>query len=165
MKPAVVLPLALTLFLLFAMPVFATPPVVYEGPYDETYPSFLQPCPGFEIWDHEVLTWRETDYFDKQGNLERVHVHYSGTDTFFLPDNPDVTLTGKFVANYEFDLQTLINIDYRGLPVHITIPGYGNVLMLAGRWSSFPYGHHAGLDTLDNPDDVHAFCSYLGAVD
>lgn len=163
MKPAAVLPLALTLFLLLAMPVFATPPVVEEGASDETYVSFLQPCPGYEIWDHEVLTWRATTYFDQYGEFERARIHYSGTDTFFLKGS-GVSLTGKFAGNNEGYDQNGELVNYRGMPVHITIPGYGNVLMMAGRWSTFPFGRHAGLDTLNNPADVAAFCSYLGAV-
>jgi hypothetical protein len=162
MKRSVALPLALVLMLALAAPALAVPPVVYTGTFDEDYmASYLQPCPGIEVWTHEVLTFRQTVYFDNEGNVESVKVHFIGTDTFHTPANPGVELTGKFSATAEVDLETGEYINARGLPVHINIPGYGGVLMWAGFWSRYPDSHDAGLDTLQNPEDREAFCSFL----
>ncbi len=162
MKPSLVLTLVLVLMLLLAGPVFADPPVVFTGTSDLDTPSpYIQPCPGIEVWDHEVLTYRQTVYFDNEGNVESIKLHFIGTDTFHNPANPGVELTGKFSATAEVDLETGEYINVRGLLGHINIPGYGGVLMRAGFWSRYPDSHDAGLDTLENPKDVEAFCSYL----
>jgi hypothetical protein len=46
-----------------------------------------------------------------------------------------------------------------GVPYHITVPGYGTVLVRAGRW--FGDGHLAGKDSLDDPQDVAQLCALL----
>ena len=81
--------------------------------------------------------------------------------TFYNPDNPGVVLSGKFSATAEVDLQTGEFVNGRGLPVHITIPGYGTALVRAGFWSHYPHGHLAGKDSFEDPEDLAAFCSYL----
>jgi hypothetical protein len=47
----------------------------------------------------------------------------------------------------------------RGAPYKITAPGYGTVLVRAGRWVSYPDGHVAGKDSYVDPKDVEEFCS------
>jgi hypothetical protein len=48
-----------------------------------------------------------------------------------------------------------------GAPYKITAPGYGTVLVLAGKWVTYPDGHIAGKDSLVDPKDVGQFCSIL----
>ena len=62
------------------------------------------------ISKHEVFTVRETHYFDKQGNLNRIKVHADGIDNFYNTANPDVVLSGHFMVNFEVDLRD------RGVP-------------------------------------------------
>ena len=84
-----------------------------------------------------------------------------GTDTYHNPENPGVELSGHFSATTEVDLQTGEYINASGIPVHITVPGYGTVLVRAGLSSRYPNSHFAGKDSFDDPKDIAAFCSLL----
>jgi hypothetical protein len=155
---------AVMLILLVFMPVgtvFADPPVTYSGPWEDDYISDNFHCPGIDVWDHEALTWRETDFYDKQGNVVKVQIFYIGTDTFYNPLNPGVELSGHFTATAEIDLLTGETINARGVPLKITIPGHGTALVRAGFWSHYPFVHDAGKDSFQDPGDMAAFCSYL----
>jgi hypothetical protein len=153
----------LVLALLVTAPVFADPPVISTGPWELDYeqPPDYQVCPGINLWDHEVLTWRQTVYLDKAGNVTSIKIHFLGTDTFHNPANPGVELSGSFSATAEVDLQTGEYINMRGLPVKITIPGHGAALVRAGFWSRYPNAHEAGKDSFNDVGDLAAFCSYL----
>jgi len=162
MKKLAVLFLVLLLVLLAAVPVYAAPPVVETGAMYMDYVAFDPSlCPGVEIRDHEVLTFRQTTYFDKKGNVASIKIHFVGTDTYYNPANPGVELSGHFSATTEVDLQTGEFIHASGIPVHITVPGYGTVLVRAGLWSRYPNSHFAGKDSFDDPKDIAAFCSLL----
>ena len=159
-KPALLL--ALGLVLLVAIPVSADSPAIYDGTWEDNYMPFGDSlCPGIEVWDHEVLTFRQFVYFDQEGNVTSIKIHFLGTDTFHTPQNPGVELTGKFSATVEVDQQTGEFINTRGLAAHIIIPGHGTALVRAGFWSRFPTIHEAGKDSFNDPDDLTAFCSYL----
>ena len=123
-------------------------------------PPYAQVCPGIEVWDHEVLTYRQTAYFDNEGNLKSVKIHFLGMDNYYNPENPGVVLSGSFSLTTEIDLQTGEFINTRGAG-QVTIPGYGTAMVLAGLWSQYPDGHVAGKYSLEDPDDIAAFCSYL----
>jgi hypothetical protein len=163
MKPGFVLPLALAFALLVAVPVSAAPPVIVTGTFEVDYPVELDPwpCPGIEIWDHEVGTYRLTSYFDNEGNLLRIQAHYLGVDNFYNPANPDIVLSGHFSGTGEIDPNTEELMLIRGAPYHITVPGYGTVLVRAGRWLQYPNGQVAGKNSLLDPKDVAQFCSLL----
>jgi len=139
----------------------ATPPVIENGIFDDDYKIEFQPCPGIEVWDHEVLTYRQTAYFDDQGNVTRVKIHFIGTDTFHTPQNPGVELSGHFTATTEIDLQTGEFIHASGVPIKITVPGYGAVLVREGFWKRYPNDHQGGKDSFADPDDLAVFCSLL----
>jgi hypothetical protein len=159
-KPALLLAVALTL--LVVVPVSAAPPDIYDGTWEDNYmPDNWQVCPGIEVWDDEVATYRQTTYFDNQGNVKRIKIHFLGTDNFYNPENPDVVLIGGSSLIAEVDLQTGELINVRGAG-YITIPGHGRALVNAGLWSHYPDGHVAGKYFLEDPDDIAAFCSYLG---
>jgi opacity protein-like surface antigen len=160
-----ILLLALVLALLVAVPVFADPPVIDTGSYDNDYvqaPEF-QVCPGIDLWDHIVATWRQTTYFDKAGNVTSIKIHFTGTDTFHNPAKPGFELRGKFSATLGVDLQTGEFTSARGLAAHIIIPGHGTALVESGFWSRYPTIHEAGKDSFNDPDDLAAFCSYLAS--
>ena len=159
-KPALLL--ALVSVLLVAVPVSADRPIVITNEHDDDYKMGPQPCPGIEVWDHEVWTERITLYYDSKDNLVRVIVHAEGTDNFYDPKNPDAVLSGHFVVNVHFDAPTWEGY-MTGVPWHITVPGYGTVVVRAGRWleKEYPYGHIAGKDSFDSPQDMEQFCSLL----
>jgi hypothetical protein len=159
MKPSFALLLATALVLLLAVPVSATPPVVQTGSGDIDYVAFdSEPCPGIVIRDHEVYTYTITSFFDNQGNLVRTQIHAIGTDNLYNPLNPDVVLSGHFVHNFLIDERTGEQTDF-GVPYHITVPGYGTVLVEAGRW--FPDGRSVGKHSFGDPKDLEQFCSLL----
>jgi hypothetical protein len=143
-----------------AVPVSAAPPVVetIQGVLD--YPVDIIDCPGIEVWDYESYTITITSYYDDQGNLLRAHQRFSGTDNLYNPANPGVVLTGRFGGAGHLDVRTGIWY-YSGVPFHITVPGYGTVMVRAGRW----YGpdHLAGKDSLLSPEDMEQLCSCLAS--
>jgi hypothetical protein len=141
--------------------VSAAPPVIENGTWESDGPLYIQPCPGFVLWDHEVGTYHLTSYFDNQGNLTAAKVHFQATDNFYNPDNPGVVLSGLFNVTAEVDLQTGDLINMSGLDVHITIPGYGRVAFLTGHWLRYPDIQLGGLDSFQNPKDMAVFCSML----
>jgi len=159
MKSAFALPLALAFALLVGVPVSAAPPVVDTGAMDMDYVAFdPSPCPGIEIRDHEVLTYRMTSFSDKQGNPVRTHIYIEGTDNFYNPVRPDIVLSGHFTANIDINEVTGEQSEH-GVPYHITVPGYGTVLVRAGRW--IQAGQIAGKNSLLDPTDVAQLCSVL----
>jgi hypothetical protein len=154
--------LALALSLLFAVPALAGPPVIETGEEVLDYlPPQFQVCPGIEVWDHEVYSYRQTAFFDNQGTLLRIRLHLVGTDHFYNPENPGVVLAGSYSASADIDLQTGELINGAGTPVHITVPGYGTVMLRAGFWSRWPDSQFGGKNSIEDPDDLAAFCSLL----
>lgn len=154
--------LALLLALVAAAPVSAAPPVVEIIEGDIDYLVDIINCPDIEVWDHETYTIKITSYYDDQGVLLRAHQHFSGTDNLYNPANPGVVLTGHFAGSGNYNARTGIWY-YSGLPFHITVPGYGTVMVRAGRWygPDYPYGHLAGKDSLLSPQDMEQLCSCL----
>jgi hypothetical protein len=162
MKPTVFLMLVFVMMFVMVAPASAGSPIVETIEVDDdvvAYDNTL--CPGIVIRKHEVYTLRLTSYFDKQGNLNRIKGHVDGFDNFYNPANPDVVLSGHFVVNFEIDLLTGEIRPATGIPFHITAPGYGTVLVQAGRWVIYPDGHVAGKDSMIDPKDVAQFCSIM----
>ncbi len=165
MKRTFALLLALVLALVIVVPVSADPPDVQVVTAEENYLAFDHSiCPDIAIWDRELYTLRFTSYFDNQGNLVRVTIHGSGIDHFYNPENPGFELTSQhFVGNLEVDLQTGAWVNGRGVPYHLTVPGFGTVLLRAGLWTVYPDGHIAGKDSETDPKDMAQFCSLLAS--
>ena len=155
-KPAFLL--ALVSVLLVAVPVSADRPIVVTVPHDIDYAVEPQLCPGIEVRNHEVYTERVTYSLDNEGNLLRLVVHVEGTDNFYNPANPDVVLSGYFVANFAINELTGEQSEY-GVPYHITVPGYGTVLVTAGRW--FPGGRMVGKNSYLDSKDMAQFCALM----
>ena len=162
MKPFAALSLAFVLLLLAVGPVSAAPPVIETGHLDippvEPYPGL---CPGIVVLDHEVLDYRMTTFYNNAGEVRKITVHYTGTNTFYNQAKPEVQLVGHSSASAEFDLETGELINATGLVVNVTIPGEGSALILAGSWSLYPYSHDAGKDSFEDPEDIAQFCAYL----
>jgi hypothetical protein len=109
-----------------------------------------------------MFTERLTLQYDNMGNLKRIHAHVDGVDNFYNFDKPGVVLSGHFVGNFEVDPKTWELLSATGVPYHITAPGYGTVLVGAGRWEvTYPDGHVAGKDSNIDPKDVEQFCSIM----
>ncbi|MBN1140123.1 MAG: hypothetical protein JXM73_26370 [Anaerolineae bacterium] len=98
--------LALLFALLLAVPVSADGPLIFDGAWEQDYLAFGDLCPGIEVWDHEVGTFRQWVYLDKEGNWTSSKIHFIGTDTYYNPENPGVVLSGNFSAMTGFDLWT-----------------------------------------------------------
>lgn len=162
MKLAFALPLTLVLALLVVVPAAAAPPVISSGTFENDYLAFdPSPCPGFDVWNHEVGTYHEIDYYDNQGNLVRVRIHFKGSDYFYNPANPDKVLSGAFSGVTEVDLNTGEFVLSSGLTIHITEPGYGTVMQRVGRWTRYPDAQLGGKNSLLVPSDVEQFCALL----
>ncbi len=153
--------IAVSLIMFMAVsPVAAVAPVVENGAFTIDYKIEQQPCPGIEVWDDEFVTYTLKTFFDNKGNPIRVQIHATGTDNFYNPMNPGVVLSGHFVHNFWQDLRTGELIE-NGVPVHITVPGYGTVLVEAGRW--FADGRIVGKHSFSDASDMTQFCALLTA--
>jgi len=165
MKLAVVL--ALALMLLAAVPVSAAKPVVIDWVYEDDNVWSAAPCPGFDVWDHEVLNVRTTLFYDDEGNLLREISLLKGTNTLYTLENPGVELVGETAITIHYNYVTGTGYG-TGLISNLTIPGYGTVFVQAGRWDQnlypvYPDSHLAGKDSFGDPEDIEQLCSYLAA--
>jgi hypothetical protein len=156
--------LVLFITAVLVVPVSADPPVVSHVAAHENWLVSASLCPGIEVWDDEVYAYSWTEWYDRGGNLLTVEAHSKGTDNFYNPDNPGVVLTGDFNLVYRWNssMGLLWDTGYStGVPYHITIPGYGTVLLRSGRWSGLEIVHLAGKDSFLNSTDLEQFCSCL----
>jgi hypothetical protein len=160
MKRALAIVLAVAVALLIATPVFAAPPIVETGGETIDYPMTYQPCPDLTVWDHETYTYVSRYTVDEAGVLLHFELHSSGVDNFYNPANPGVVLSGHFAGNVHYDANTG---EYytTSAPFHITVPGYGTVLVRAGRWTGWEGEHIAGKDSFNSPQDMQQFCACL----
>ena len=159
-----VLLLVLVFPLLVAVPVSAAPPVFESGSFAEDSAVFdVSPC-DFEVRDYEVANIRQTSYFDNEGNLVRVKMHLSGTDRVYNAENPEFFLTGSFAGSGEVDLETGELVFVSSIPWQITAPGYGTVLVRAGRWLHFPDDQVAGRNSFVIASDIAQLCEALGGA-
>lgn len=90
----------------------------------------------------------------------RQQIHATGTDNFYNPMNPSVVLSGHFVHNFWLNIRTGA-VTENGVPYHINVPGYGTVLVEAGRW--FADGRVVGKHSFSDSNDMTQFCSLLTA--
>lgn len=159
MKWTAVLPLALVLALVLVVPVTAAPPVVYTGEWDENYEiTDPAPCSDFDVWDHTVGVYRDTYYYDGQGNLLRIHSHWSGTDTVYNPDN-GIEFSGRFSVNWWYDALTGEET-YSGQAWNITAPGYGAILKENGH-NDTATGQLVGQHDFSDPEALARFCAIM----
>lgn len=149
--------LSLTMFMV-ATPAAAVAPVVENGEFTINYKIDQQPCPGIEVWDNESVTYTLKTFFDNKGNPVRMQIHATGTDNFYNPMRPGVVLSGHFVHNFWQDMRTGTWTE-NGVPYHITVPGYGTVLVEAGRW--FADGRIVGKHSFSDASDMTQFCALL----
>ncbi|HEU5088020.1 MAG TPA: hypothetical protein VFT99_11260 [Roseiflexaceae bacterium] len=167
MKRFLALLLALVFALVLAVPVFAAPPVHESGTFDFDNPAddlaaLCLPDINVRIRDHEFGTYQVTYYFDNQGNITRAQAHIEGYDNFYNEDDPSIVLSGHFILNTNYDLDTWEFVNARGVPYHITAPGRGTVLVRAGKWTKpYPDGQIAGKNSTVDPKDVKEFCSLI----
>jgi len=155
--------LACAFLLIMAAPVSAGAPVIEDSTYDAYGPWTWAPC-DFTVMEHEMLRVRTMSYYDDAGNLVRFVMHLHGYSVFDNPLNPGVELatdTASGVMRYDFADDTW---DVTGVSSHLTIPGYGAVMVRAGRWSDYPFGHDAGKDSFESEEDKQAFCAYLAGT-
>ena len=155
LRKAFAIPLVLVFSILLAHPVAAAAPVIENGGFDMINTEAVDPSTcGFVVLDHEVATYQIRTYFDNRGNPQRIEFHVNGTDNFYNPDNPGVVISGKFAGTLVYDGNGNM-VSGHGVPYHITAPGYGTVLVRAGRWLDFyPGGQVAGKNSLLDPKDI-----------
>ena len=155
MRIAVVLPFALALALVFAVPVSAAPPVVETGEIEEQWVSEL--CPELTVINHAIWTYRETKYYDNDGNLTRHYTHWAGFDEFWNIENPDFVLKGTYSMHWTFDASKGEE-KVTGSIYSITLPGSGKVLKGAGL-RNLTTGKRVGV-VLD-PESIAEFCAVM----
>jgi hypothetical protein len=163
MKKLAVLLAVLLLTLVAAVPVAAAPPVVETGSFDDIY-EVADPvplCPGIVVMNRSVGTYRDTWFYDNQGNLLRYQSSWSGVDNLYNAANPGFKLSGHFSAHYFVNYVTGEE-SAPGTFWSITVPGYGIVFKEAGLWKSRTdrlVGIHTSLD----PEKMALLCSLLGS--
>jgi len=154
---------ALAVILLAAVPVSAgAPEVITEvcSGWDHELFAAGDVC-AFAVWDNETVTVKTTTWYDEQGTPRKQEIRFTGVDRFHM-ENSDIVLSGKFSATVHTDMRTGKSILTGGL-AHVTVPGYGTVLVYTGRWdfTQYPGGHLAGKSSFESPQDIAQFCSYL----
>jgi hypothetical protein len=157
-KKLAVLLVVLLFTLAAAVPVYAGKPDVETGAFDDDWAFDPPICQGIEVRDNDVGSYRTTFYYDDQGNLLWLENHWSGIDHLYNPANRDVVLTGHYSAHYRYDARTgeeTVN----GIVFNITVPGYGTVLLEAGRTG--PSGRTVGKHSSMDPKDMEQLCSLL----
>lgn len=144
---------------LVAMPAAADAPVVDKGTNEGDDITDL--CPGLEIHDHYIVTGESKAWYDAAGGLLKGIAEWKGEDNFYNAARPEVVLSGHYAGTYH--IQELGNINMSvGIAYHITIPGYGDVLLVAGMdLFTGPDVVHKGHNSLSNPADLAVFCAYL----
>jgi hypothetical protein len=82
----------------------------------------------------EDSSWR--DFYDKDGNWVRTATRYSFDDDLYHEDFPNgIRLYGNAQANHQFFLKgDEIWHKVSGLPIGITVPGYGLMFFDAGQF-------------------------------
>jgi len=165
MKTKMIVLLSLVFVLLLAVPVSAAPPVVYTGEIDEAFPIVFEdgsgPCPDFPVYDHNVGTWRFTEYYDNDGVLLKTILHVSGTDNLTNPRNPGVVLSGHYAGTEIYNVRTGEWMA-PGTFWSITAPGYGTVLKEAGLYKT-ANGRLVGIHTSYDPAKMEVLCALLRA--
>jgi hypothetical protein len=156
--------LVLALLLLAAVPVSAgAPPLIEDWTYDVTAQWEWAPC-DFPVMEHEVLRARTKTFADDTGKKVHLVISFHGGSTFSTPVNPGFELETKIAsAVFRWD-EAGQRWSVTGVSGHVTIPGYGAVLLRSGKWSDYPFGHDAGKDTFESEEDSQAFCAYLAGT-
>lgn len=162
MKPAVVLTLAFVLLLLMVAPAYAGPPDIVTGTFTLDYEPIPGICPDFPVYQLEVGTYREAYFYDNQGNLIRMKGHYAATDEWYNYNDPTKRLIGPLNASIEVDFVTG-ETTAQGVLTGVRVPGYGTVLMWAGRLVSSPGGRFVGKYSPADPKDREQFCALLAS--
>jgi len=127
----------------------------------------LVDCGDFWILDDTIVRVAWADFYDKEGNWVRSSAKYSFDDELFHEDFPDgIRLTGNAQVNHQWYVEDNEIAAHRvtGLPIGITVPGYGALFFEAGQLL-FVDGELvfvAGKNKDFNQQDVDAICDYFG---
>ena len=123
-------------------------------------------CGDFWILDDTLMkvSWR--DFYDKDGAWLRSAARYSFKDDLYHEDFPDgLHINGNAQANHQWYAKDggMTAHKVSGLPVRITVPGYGPLFFEAGMWIGvdgelvFVAGKHK--DWIER--DFEAICDYF----
>jgi hypothetical protein len=111
-----------------AVPVFAGPPE------RETYPiansNILAECDGFNVIDEYEGTVTRTEFYDKDGALERTTWHVNAQDRVYNSES-GFEVFYSWAYNQAVDPDTNVYF-IRGEAYNITVPGYGIVYFDSG---------------------------------
>jgi len=97
----------------------------------------LVDCGDFWILDNTLIRFSWKDFSDKDGNVVRSEAKYSFDDDLYHEDYPDgIHLFGNAQANHQWLIEDdeVTAHKVSGLPVGITVPGYGPLFFEAGMW-------------------------------
>ena len=164
MKRLVVFLFVLALTLATVVTVFAEGPVQVPFEGDETWPLEYCEDGGFWIMDHEVWSGTDKLWFDEYDRVTRWKWRVGGTDNLFREGDPDKVLSGNYgwSADISIDPETDLSTEehFAGLVWNIHIPGYGNVLHMAGSeyYEDGEFVRESGLRVYD----IEALCQYFG---
>lgn len=122
-------------------------------------------CGDFWILDDTLMkeSWR--DFYDKDGNWVRTAARYSFDDDLYHEDFPNgIHLYGNAQANHQWFIEDDdVWHKVTGLPVGITVPGYGPMFFDAGQFV-FVNGELefvAGKNHNFIRDETDAICDYF----
>jgi hypothetical protein len=152
----------------FSSAAFGIPPEkINRDPFRFTGFAMAE-CPGFTVmWDGTIEN-TIINFFDKNGVMTRRHIHTAFTDSvFYNSSDPSYFVAGTPVniQNDQLDFVNMIRM-VSGLPVNITVPGYGVIWHWPGHVIiNMLTGEVVFRSTADsaryNHDDLSALCAYL----
>lgn len=134
-KSVVMMLLAMILLLVVISPVLAIPPEVETFEFHDV---FTVDCGDFTFTLDDIITGRETLFFNSDGSIDRYQLHlmfqgtltHSGTGQSYK-DHASLFFTGTPPFN---GFNEGLNTDTRsGVFIHTTVPGHGVVVLRVGR--------------------------------
>jgi hypothetical protein len=147
----------------FAQSAAAVPPIKEDFSFSGATAVLTDVC-SFPVTVVFGGTGTETDFFDQNGNLTRVHIHQVEQDVFTANGKTLVGLPYTFNIEVLFDPETgaVTHVFASGVASRVALPG-GDFFLTAGR---LDFAAHPGADFLLQPDvgaqgNIAGFCAAL----
>ena len=116
------------IFLAAATPALAVAPEMFTIPVSGAF--VVAECDGFEVIDEYTGTLTITEFYNRDGELERLTFQENSQDRIYNSVN-GFSVTSKYTVNQTLYPDTS-ELYIRGVAYNITVPGYGIVYFDSG---------------------------------